>query len=142
MHKYALEHVSGGAYGMLVIDDAGGNTSAAPVGQGGIAQWLGSANELLLVASKDVTTKVWSGAQPGLAAPTEGGGGGGGGAGGSSGAEISMGVGGRLQGAVYRIAAGEWYRLRVLAMDADGAPSSPHVGHRSVPKKVKPELVL
>ena len=139
MHKYALEHVSGGAYGMLVIDDAGGNTSAAPVGQGGIAQWLGSANELLLVASKDVTTKVWSGAQPGLAAPTEGGGGG---AGGSSGAGVSMGVGSRLQGAVYRIAAGEWYRLRVLAMDPDGAPSSLHVGHRSVPEKVKPGLVL
>ena len=120
VHGHALEQVSGGAFGMLIIDDAGGSVSIAPVDQPAIAAWLGSQNELLLVAFKNIATGVWSGTRPGVPVSTV--------VASSLAEKVGTPISTRLQGVTFRVIANEWYRLRILAVDADGAPSKLIIG--------------
>ena len=89
VHEFTNEHVSGGAFGMLIVEEQSGIASNANV-----QLWLDRSHERLLVASKVVNKRLGNGVSS-LQLP---------------------------------ITAGEWYRLRVAAVDPSATPANFVVG--------------
>ncbi len=95
-HRLTNEQISGGAFGLLIVDEP---NPAATLGveDAGVLAWLDASRELLLVASKVSGVRRGNG-------------------------EANL----RLN-----LVAGEWYRLRILAVDPLALPASLTIGSSS-----------